>query len=308
MSRTNPALVAPSGAGTFAKLKALAQKNGKPVDEVAQRFVLEAAIRRIFQSDHADKFGLATSLKGGALMFFSEGVDPVLGRSTSDIDIQLSGFEGTMEELADAMREALAQVPRIDDGVRFDTEKLKVLATRENGIPGGSVLTLVQIGNAVIKLKADVGFYAPEMKETLEQFDYPSLLPNMPPVRIWRQPVEYSVADKVHAACRHAGTNTRLRDYYDLYVYATRCQLDPDRLRQAFAHTWQLFGDTPPANIDDVVSYGHDFVEQNSERWNGMRSGSKWAVPVPDLAEVVETIRSTISPVLCPGSFHPRAA
>src|SRR5690606_23967577 len=102
--------------------------------------------------------------------------------------------------------------------------------------------------------------------------------------------VEYSVADKVHAACRHSGTNTRLRDYYDLYVYATRGSLDPDRLQAAFAHTWELFGDTPPNDIDDLVSYGQDFVEQNSARWDDLRQRSGWSVDVPDLQEVVSKI------------------
>jgi hypothetical protein len=69
------------------KVWSVAAKNGKAVDPVAQRYVLEAALRRIFQSDHADSFGLEASHKGGALMYLAEGVDAIHGRGTKDIDL-----------------------------------------------------------------------------------------------------------------------------------------------------------------------------------------------------------------------------
>ena len=304
MSRTNPRLVTPTGIGTFAKLKGVAAAAGRPTDLVAQRFAMEAAIRRIFASDHADRFGVTTSLKGGALMFFAEGVDPVHGRTTSDIDLQLTGWQGTMDDLKTALQEALATVPGVDDGVRFDVEALQVTGTREHGIPGGTVTTSVQIGNAVMKFKADVGFYAPELADTLVEVDYPSLLPSLPPIRIMRQPVEYSIADKVHAAVKHAGTNTRLRDYYDLFVYATKCTIDDDRLREAFERTWRLFDDAVPGSIDDLSSYSDRFAVENEAAWAALRARSSWAVDVPDLATVIGTIKDRVGgPMATSGLF-----
>jgi len=304
VSRTNPRLVTPTGIGTFAKLKGVAAAAGRPTDLVAQRFAMEAAIRRIFASDHADRFGVTTSLKGGALMFFAEGVDPVHGRTTSDIDLQLTGWQGTMDDLKTALQEALATVPGVDDGVRFDVEALQVTGTREHGIPGGTVTTSVQIGNAVMKFKADVGFYAPELADTLVEVDYPSLLPSLPPIRIMRQPVEYSIADKVHAAVKHAGTNTRLRDYYDLFVYATKCTIDDDRLREAFERTWRLFDDAVPGSIDDLSSYSDRFAVENEAAWAALRARSSWAVDVPDLATVIGTIKDRVGgPMATSGLF-----
>lgn len=308
MSRTNKALVTPAGLSSFAKLKAAAAKAGRGPEQITHRFALEGAIRRIFESEHADRFGMTSSLKGGALMFFSEGVDPVMGRHTTDVDIQVSGFDGSFDDFADIMREVLASIPATDDGVRFDLDTLKIVGTRDGGIPGGAIVCQAQIGTAIFKFKCDVGFYDESMKETLVEVDLPSLLPGMPPIKILRQPVEYSIADKVHAAFRHAGTNTRLRDFYDLYVYLTRCPLNPDRLRKAFEHTFELFGHELPDGVDEIVTNGSEFVAANADQWRVVRDGSRWAVPVPDLAEVVDTIKQGIAPVLCSGSFHPRAA
>lgn len=308
MSRTNPELVSPAGVSSFAKLKAAARASGKRVDQVAMRFALEGAIRRIFQSDHADRFGMTTSLKGGSLMFFSEGVDPIHGRGTSDIDLQISGFQGDLDDLAAVLRQVLADVPSVDDGVRFDVEGLKVSSIREGGVPGGKVTTTVQIGSAVINFRCDIGFYDRELKDTLVEVDYPSMLPGLEPVRIYRQPIEYSIADKVHAGYQHAVGNTRLRDFYDLWVYLTKCTVDDDRLREAFQRSWRLFGTPLPDSIDAIRSYGAGFVERNSAAWIDLRDQSAWAVPVPELADVVALIRRRLEPVLMAGSLHRPAA
>jgi Domain of unknown function (DUF1814). len=298
MSRTNPDFVTKAGVGNAARLKSIAQQHGMRVDLLQQRFALEGAVRRIFTSDHAHRFGVP-SLKGGALMFFSEGVDPIHGRATTDIDLQLDGFAGTMEELAAIMRDVLATIPAIDDGVRFDVSTVRVLGTRDGGVPGGAVTAVAQIGNAVIKFKADVGFYAPEHSETLEEADYPSLLPGqLLPVRIWRQPVEYAIADKVHAAVQHQDENTRMRDYYDLFVFCSRDLIRDDVLATAFAKSWPLYSQNPIPLMEDIKAYSEEFAAANAEAWDQMRTTLRLAVPVPDLATVCRTIRDRIGPVL----------
>ncbi|GAB5429391.1 MAG: nucleotidyl transferase AbiEii/AbiGii toxin family protein [Devosia indica] len=298
MTRTNPEFVTAAGLANAARLSAIAKKHDLRVDIVAQRFALEGAIRRIFTSDHASRFGVA-SLKGGALMFITEGVDPIYGRATTDIDLQLDGFAGSMDELAAIMRDVLAEIPAVDDGVRFDVSTLKVLGQRDGGIPGGAVTCVVQLGKVVVKFKADVGFYAPEHAETLEEADYPSLLDgHLSPVRIWRQPIEYGIADKIHAAVQHGEGNTRLRDYYDIFVGAGR-GLDADKLRAALITSWPLYGrDGLPPVIDDIGAFSDGFARASAEAWDQMRAQARWAVPVPDLETVCRTIRVAIGPVL----------
>lgn len=273
MSRTDPKLVSPAGESAKAKLKNLATKAGKPFDPVAQRFLLEGAIRRIFQSDHADRFGVGVSLKGGALMFLAEGVDAINGRGTTDIDLQISEWKGTMDELAVAMREALASIPAIDDGVRFDVDDLRVTSIREGGVPGGAVTCWAQIGTMRVRFKADVGFYDAALQDTLIETDYPSML-DLPPIRIWRQQIEYSISDKAHAAWKHGSDNSRLRDYYDLAVYLSKCSVDDDRLRQAFCRSWPLYGAQVPTSIDEIEGYDLAWAAEKAADFEKLRSSS----------------------------------
>lgn len=304
MSRTNPALITKLGLSSHDKLSAMAKKAGRPVDQTATLYGLEAAIRRIFQGDHAERFGLSTSLKGGALMFFAEGTDPLHGRGTTDIDIQLGGFDGTMEDLRVIMREALASVPVIDDGVRFDVDAIKIKSQREGGVPGGKLTTAMQIGKSVYTLSVDVGFYDPAIKDTLIEVDFPSML-DMPPIRLYRQPIEHAVSDKCHAAHQHGIISTRLRDYYDTYVYLTKCVVDDGRLAAAFQKSWPIYGTPVPESLDEIEGYSEAFVAANAKRWQALRAGSKWAVAVPDLADVVALIRSRVGPAIRPGAFRP---
>ena len=152
----------------------------------------------------------------------------------------------------------------------------------------------------LVKFKADVGFYAPEHSETLEQADYPSLLPGqLLPTRIWRQPMEYAIADKVHAFVQHEGENTRFRDYYDIYVMCSRGEIDNDKLKAAFLQSWPLYSqnDRPPP-IEEIVAYGDTFANANADVWQSLASQAKWSVTVPDLATVCQTIRGRLGPIL----------
>lgn len=299
MSRINPDLITDTGKGNFVRLKTLAGQAGKDVKLVAGRFMLEAAIRRIFASEYADRFGVA-SLKGGSLMFFSEGVDLVDGRGTSDIDIQLSGYQGTMLELGEIMRLVLAQVPAIDDGVRFDLDKLAVTEREgDDGIPGGSITTKAQIGTADFTFKVDVGIYGSENVVDMEAVDYPTLLPSrLGSIRIYRQPIEHSLTDKIHAAFKHGSLNSRLRDFYDLYCYCTRCDLDDDKIRAGFSKWQTLFGVTAPDSLSCIAAYGDQYAAANAGRWKDLVARSKWALPTPSFAEVIRTIRDRIEQVM----------
>lgn len=197
------------------------------------------------------------------------------------------------------MREALASAPAIDDGVRFDVEALKVSRLREGGVPGGAVTTTVQIGKAVVNFKCDAGFYDASQKADLELVDFPSILPkHISPIRIYRQPIEHAIADKIHASVKHGAVNTRLRDLYDLYVFCTRCEVDEYKLQAWFGKWQKLYGTTVPSGFDHVAQFGRRFIEANDRDWNDMRRDAGWRVPVPDLAETMSTIRIAYEPAM----------
>lgn len=94
MKRYQDHLVHDIGLTHADRIRSLAKSRGIDTQILLTKFALEAAIRRIFEGPNADRFGVS-SLKGGSMMFFSEGVDVIDGRATSDIDLQLAGFNVT---------------------------------------------------------------------------------------------------------------------------------------------------------------------------------------------------------------------
>src|SRR5690606_23159380 len=128
-------------------------------------------------------------------------------------------------------------------------------------------VTTVQIGTMVLKFKCDVGFYAPEIAETLQEVEYPSLLPGMPSMRIRRQPIEYSISDKVHAAFKHGGKNSRLRDFYDMYVMLTKCEIDDYRLRAAFDHSWPMYSAEVPGSVEEIEGISDAWAINHESAW-----------------------------------------
>lgn len=291
-----------AGRGNIMRLKDMARSRNLDVTKMTQRFTLEGALRRICESEHAGDFGV----KGGAVMFFHEGVDPARGRMTRDIDIQVRGFTGTIHDFKDIIREVLAAVPAIDDGIRFHADALEVATEKgdELPVPGGKLVCPVQIAGEVHQFKVDVGFYPVERKEVLELRECPSLLPKqLSPFPVWCQPAEYSFADKVHAACRQGKGNDRIRDLYDLYLFATkpgfRDELAAEALQAVLPlYASQRYGGEMPASVADIPALSAEYAAAHREQWNGLRTGNTWPLEMPDLDTVLSTIRSRLEPIL----------
>ncbi len=160
---------------TLAALQAVAKAKRLDLSAVAQRYALERLFARVFTSRHADRF----AAKGGALMFMAEGVEPLDGRSTSDADLQLPAFEGTMAEFEAIMHEVLDAGG--GDGVAFDLATWKVTAEREAGsIGGGSVTVTATVGGQKVRVKCDVAFDERSRVADLIEIPMPSILGGSP--------------------------------------------------------------------------------------------------------------------------------
>jgi hypothetical protein len=200
----------------LAALQAAARARNLPLATVCQRYAMERLFGRVFASGHADRF----AVKGGAIVFLAEGVHPLDGRSTSDVDLQLPAFEGTMQEFEGIMREILAGDGA--DGVAFDLSTWSVKAEREAGsIGGGSVTVQAVVGGQRIRVKVDVAFDERSKIADLVEVLVPSVLGGEP-VRIRAVPFAHTAADKIQAMLRHGPKTYRLRDHYDLFVMLTR--------------------------------------------------------------------------------------
>lgn len=231
------------GASVRARLANLARASGQPFDLVLTGFAIERLLYRLSASPHAPRFILK-----GALLLMTWLPDP--HRVTRDLD--LLGFgDPTPEAMLQVFREVLAAEGQ--DGVAFDIGALRVDRIREQLEYGGLRLRgTATIGGAVAPLIVDIGF-GDAVEPGVVEIDYPVLL-DFPGPRLWAYPPETVVAEKFQAMVALGRINSRMKDFYDIWVLSRAFAFDDDRLPRAIAATFARRKTPVPVDLPDALS------------------------------------------------------
>lgn len=291
----DPTMVTEAGLENLKRIRSIAQSRKTNTQLVATRFILERVVSRLFTSDHADLF----ALKGGLIIMHAEGVDPVVSRATEDIDLQIPGFDGAIEDFAAICREALSMVPETDDGVRFDLGTMKVFKRLDDNVPGGTLHVPAQIGNMRVKFKVDVTFDSRPAFTVAVSDEMPSVIPDRyAPVPVRRIPLSWTLADKLQALVRHGEDSTRFRDFYDMYLILSRNKADPQQTVEAMRMTFDLFRCEMPGSVDEIGALSDRYAMRNAAAWERECRQRRFAVQMPDFQEVVSAVREAARPLV----------
>lgn len=245
------------GASVRARLLQLAKASGQRFDLVLTRFALERLLFRLSQSPHADRFVLK-----GAMLMMSWFEDP--HRGTRDLD--LLGFgDPEPEAMLATFREILAL--DADDGVEFDANVLRIDRIREELEYGGLRLrTTASISGARISLTIDIGF-GDAMEPGAEMLDYPSMLA-FPAPRLRAYARETVIAEKFQAMVALGRANSRMKDFYDIWVLSKSFDFAGDRLARAIAATFARRETAIPVDLPDALTSAFANDEQKQRQWN----------------------------------------
>jgi hypothetical protein len=212
-----------------ARLLNRAQAHGEDFNLLLKRYAAERFLYRLGASPQRGRF----VLKGAMLFTLWDGL---LYRPTRDLDFASYGDPG-LESLTAAMREICA-LPCTDDGVIFLADNATVEPIRDHADNGGlRVRMQVKLGNTRISLQIDVG-YGDVISAAAQESEYPVLLDFLPRPRIRAYSRESVVAEKLHALVELEMANSRMKDFYDLYVLSTQFAFDGKSLSQAIAATF----------------------------------------------------------------------
>lgn len=188
----------------FNDLRNKARREGRSTDELLVLYVLERWLYRAAVSPDAERF----VLKGGLLL-------ATLGarRPTRDGDL-LAYLQQDEDDVVDRIGQIAAI--SIDDGVTYQVDQARQQPIREDGHYAGVRVTMpASIGRARVKLALDVNFGDPVTPGAVK-VGYPTLLPG-DPFQVLAYPVETVIAEKVVTAVTRGETNTRDRDWADLW-------------------------------------------------------------------------------------------
>lgn len=183
-------------------------------------YAVESFLRRLAQSDFVHRM----VLKGGMLMAANN-----IRRMTKDADLSTHGLANDQETVRDAVARICTLVPDPPDGIEFDLASIRTEVMREDdNYQGVRCKLLARLGKAKIPFALDFSFGDPD-RSTVLQLE--SVL-DRPSVRLQAYPLALNLAEKIVTAMQRRETNTRDRDFADLWVTSRRHRLDAAELRR----------------------------------------------------------------------------
>lgn len=269
-------------ASVRARLLNIAKNQGTDFNQILVRFALERLLYRLSQSEHADHF-----LLKGALLFTLWYDIP--HRPTRDAD--LLGFGSSDLELIAKNFRNIASVA-VNDGIIFDPTSVLVEEIRKDaGYAGARVLINAELSKARCKTQIDIGFGDAVTPGPIQAL-YPVLIDELPAPNLRVYPIYTVISEKLHAIVLLGMTNSRLKDYFDIWVLIDRETLDIETLAEAIAATFSRRGTMIPAELP--VGLTDEFATDVSRQKMWLAFLKKNELKLAPLTEVVTTLRKTL--------------
>lgn len=267
-------------ASVRARLKQRADAEKIPFDLALTRFGLERLLYRLSVSRHADDFILK-----GALLLALWYDSPT--RPTRDADFLGFGLDD-----ADSVRavfEQLCAVPA-NDGLIFDATSVNAVPIRENADYGGIRVTMrAELAGARIALHIDIGYGDAVTPEAMKA-DYPVLLDDLPAPRLRVYAKHTMIAEKLQALTVLGLANSRMKDYFDLWLLLRDDAVDAGRLRAAIRATFARRSTPVPKEFP--IGLRDEFAADPAKQTQWLGFVTRNRLQAPSLAEVVVAVRA----------------
>jgi predicted nucleotidyltransferase component of viral defense system len=268
-------------ASILQRLLNLSRQRGETYDLTLTRYASERFLYRLSQSRHREKL----ILKGAALCSVWM---PDAYRPTRDVD-----FLGLGEDSEGAVKDIIMDVCREsvpDDGVIFDGGSIRIARIRDDNAYGGRrVKFQARLGRTCIPVQLDVGF-GDAITPELQKIDYPTLL-EFPAPHLMAYPRETVVAEKFQAMVALGVANSRMKDFYDLWMMARTFPFDGPTLTLAIANTFArrrtpIPRETPLVLTEEFATDRNATVQWGAflERADLLSRATDFAHLIPDLA------------------------
>jgi Nucleotidyl transferase AbiEii toxin, Type IV TA system len=182
-----------------------------------------------------------------------------------------------------------------DDGVIFDVAALEAAPIREELEYGGvRVRTTATIAGARIPIQVDIGF-GDTITPAPVEIDYPALL-DAPAPHLKAYPVETVVAEKFEALVTLGMANSRLKDFYDLWLIAQTFEFRQSVLVDAVRRTFERRGTALPADIP--VGLTDEFAAARAAQWRTFLARERMAAAPNDFTTVIADLERFLLPLL----------
>ncbi len=272
-------MTANRAASIRARLKQHPETSKQDFNLTLTQYGLERLLYRLSVSEHAPNF----LLKGALLFQLWYGQSH---RPTRDAD--LLGFGPDDVPTLVGVFRSICSIA-VDDGIVFDPASVAGTEIRKDAGYGGVRIDVrATLDGARLALQVDIGFGDAVTPEA-QHVTYPTLLNDVPAPTLRAYPKATVIAEKLHAVTVLGMTNTRMKDFFDLWVLLHDTTLNDAELQGAIEATFTrrqtAVPGTQPIGLSDA--FADDATKQ--VQWRAFLKKNR--LEAMDLAEVVSYVR-----------------
>lgn len=268
------------------RLLNIARDENRPLNELLQYYAIERFLFRLGQLPLRNQFVLK-----GAQMLRAWTNSPAT-RPTMDVDL-LAKVNNQIENLEQIVRECCDL--EIEDGVVFDSESVRGETIKKDAeYKGVRVLVKGSLGKIRLNVQIDFGFGDLVVPAPVE-ITLPELLDLGSPHLLGYTP-ESSIAEKFQAIVALDVTNTRYKDFYDIWLLSRDLEFDGMVLSKALETTFKQRNNPLPGDIPNALTERFTEDENKQKQWQAFLRKNRLDDSI-SLKDVVEQIRNFLLPL-----------
>lgn len=230
------------------RIKNIALNNRADPRVLMRIYMMERFLERIALSPYKDSF----IIKGGILITSLVGISM---RSTMDIDTSIKGQKLDLENAKSIINEIIEV--KINDGISFEVKDTETIMD-EMEYPGIRFHIDALFEKMVTPIKIDISTGDVITPREIE-YQYTLMLEDRT-INLWSYNLETILAEKVQTILARERANTRMRDFYDIYVLQEKynSKIKTDIFQKSYEATCRkrgtlyLFGNE--TEILDIIS------------------------------------------------------
>jgi predicted nucleotidyltransferase component of viral defense system len=273
-------------ASVLARLRNNSKSSGAPLQQVLQQYAIERFLYRVSKSKHAQGVVLK-----GALLLKRIGIPSA--RPTIDIDMLRKGKAD--QATLTALVKDCAALDVEADGLTFRADSVVAEEiTKDSEYKGTRVLIDARMDNVRLKVQIDFGV-GDVMVPGPRMIEYPAFLAN-DTIQLLAYPVESAIAEKLQAMVALGNANSRMKDFYDVWICSNHLDFDGNTVRKAIEATFQ--NRQTPVPAEEFEALTTDFVEGHRVQWNAFVRKIGKNELVDTFGKVVEDLEIFAMPVL----------
>ena len=271
-----------SPASILAQLKNIAKANNVVFAEILNRYAIERILKRIELSSRGNQ----CILKGGCLfILWSDGFSY---RPTMDADLEIRG-RGDIVAIEELFHEVANIVPGEPDGISVDERSIRVGSIRADDEYGGvRAVMIVHIGKVRVHVQFDIGI-GDAITPLARKNVFPALLEMSPP-RIKVYPKATVIAEKLETIAKRGLANSRMKDYYDLWVLSREECADLSEIANAVVRTFARRKTEMPRECPYGLTQEFAQNADKTSQWAAFVRKSRLTGLAPDFSKVVSSI------------------